>query len=96
LLNNTTRPTIGVGAIAKRELAPGELVERGAGGFQVRGEAVRISEHPRHVPVGVIGGACMRRRVEPGQLLTLDDVELPHSRAAEIALDTIQDAARPG
>lgn len=41
LLNNSTEPTLGVAAIAKRAMKPGELIDRGIGGFQFRGEAIK-------------------------------------------------------
>jgi predicted homoserine dehydrogenase-like protein len=89
LLTNTANPTLSVGAVAKRALQPGEKIERGSGGFELRGEAVRIVDAPRHVPIGVVRDAVVRRRIEPGQLLDLDDIEIPHTRVARIAMDVI-------
>jgi predicted homoserine dehydrogenase-like protein len=94
LLTNSPRPTLSVGAVAKRPLMPGERIARGSGGFELRGEAVRILDSPTHLPIGVANNIVIRRRVEPGQLLTLDDVELANSRSTHIALDTIRAAAR--
>lgn len=89
LLTNTTSPTISVGAVAKRVLQPGEKIERGSGGFDLRGEAVRIADAPRHVPIGIVRDGVVRRRIEPGQLLDLDDIELPETRAGRIALEMV-------
>jgi predicted homoserine dehydrogenase-like protein len=69
LLNNGSRPRISVASVAKRELTPGHLIERGCGSFDLRGLANQ---------------ARIRRRVEPGQVLTMDDVELPESEALRI------------
>lgn len=86
LLNNSTTPTLGVAAIAKNPLAVGEKIVRGIGGYQLRGEAVLLERNPDHVPIGMLNNAVLRRAVEPGQILTFDDVEIPHSRALEIVL----------
>ena len=81
LLNNGLLPRIGVAAVAKRELAPGEFVERGCGGFDLRGICVNIAERPGHLPICLASRMHVRRRVEPGQILRMDDVELPESTA---------------
>lgn len=83
LLNNSALPTIGVAAVAKRELKPGELIERGCGSFDMRGICVRIAEHPGHLPIGLAEQVRIRRRIEPGQIIGMDDVELPPSRALD-------------
>ncbi|MGF1464665.1 MAG: SAF domain-containing protein [Sandaracinaceae bacterium] len=84
LLDNGPVPRVSVAAVAKRELATDEVIERAIGGFDVRGVAVRTAERPDHVPVGLLDGARLTRAVEAGQPLTFDDVELRPSRAAEI------------
>lgn len=81
LLNNSRHPTTGVAAVAKKALAPGTLVQAGVGSFEVRGEALRISEDPDHLPIGLLQGAVVRMPVEPGQRLHMDDVDLPDSLA---------------
>lgn len=84
LMNNSSKPTVGVCAIAKRPLAAGERIELAIGGFDVRGEAVTIAEEPDHVPIGILNGAVLRHAVEPGQMLRFSDVDIPDSRALEI------------
>lgn len=81
LLNNGVNPAIGVAAIAKRRLMPGEVIRRGIGSFEVRGVAVRIVDEPQHVPIGLLANATAVRQIEPGQLIASDDVELPDSLA---------------
>ncbi len=83
LLNNGALPTIGVAAVAKRELKPGQLIERGCGSFDMRGICVRIAEHPGHLPIGLAEQVRIRRRIEPGQVICMSDIELPPSRALE-------------
>ena len=85
LLTNSAKPTVGVAAVAKHSLNTGSKITTAIGGFQVRGEAVKLRDHPAHVPIGLLCDARLKRNVEAGQMLTYDDVELPESRAAEIA-----------
>ncbi len=94
LLNNSATPTIGVAAVAKRRLQAGERIETGIGSFQVRGTAVRFRDEPRHLPIGLLYGATVTRPVEPEQMLTVDDVDLPDSYARDITLELIRDACR--
>ena len=84
LMNNSSKPAIGVCAIAKRALAAGERIELAIGGFDVRGEAVTAADEPEHVPIGILNGAVLRHAVEPGQMLRFCDVDIPDSRALEI------------
>ena len=86
LLNNSTTPTLGVGAIAKRPMRAGELVDRGIGGFQFRGEALKLDQHPDHVPIGLLRKTALKRSVEPGQLITFDDIDILPSRALDIVI----------
>ncbi len=87
LLNNSTEPTLGVAAIAKRAMKPGELIERGIGGFQFRGEAIKLAQHPDHVPIGLLRKTALKRAVEPGQIITFDDIDILPSRALDIVME---------
>lgn len=84
LLDNSKDPELSLAAIAKTDLAAGDELDHGIGSFSTRGHAVRIADHPNHVPIGLISDARLSRGVERGQILTFDDVELPESRAREI------------
>lgn len=84
LLNNSIQPTLGVAAIAKREMKVGEVISRGIGGFDVRGEAVRLADELDHVPIGLLRNTVLKRAVEPGQLITFDDIEIQPSRVLDI------------
>lgn len=81
LLDNSATPRISVAAVAKRELEPGLKIETGAGSFEMRGICVRIAERVGHLPIGLAQDVVLKRRVEPGQIVTMDDVELPDSLA---------------
>ncbi len=93
LLNNSTEPTLGVAAIAKREMKPGETIVRGIGGFDVRGEAIRLAEEPDHVPIGLLRNTVLKRALEPGQMITFDDIEVQPSRVLDIILNQRQRAS---
>jgi predicted homoserine dehydrogenase-like protein len=84
LLDNGSRPRIGVAAVAKRELLPGERIDRGVGSFDLRGICVELAARPGHLPICLANEVHIRRRVEPGQILTFDDVDLPDSEALRI------------
>ena len=84
LLDNSPKPQISVNSIAKRDLKAGEVIKRGIGSFDFRGEACRISENPNHLPIGLLQNAIITRDLKDGDVLTLDDVELPETRAFEI------------
>ncbi len=81
LLNNSSMPRIGVASVAKQELRPGHFINRGFGSFELRGTCVRITERPGHLPVCLADNIRVKRRLEPGQVLTLDDVEIEDTPA---------------
>ena len=83
LLNNALLPRVGVAAIAKRALRPGEVIERGCGSFDLRGVCVNIDERSGHVPICLASRMRVRRAIEPGAILSMDDVELPESEALD-------------
>ena len=84
LLNNGTAPGVQVVGVAKKLLKQGKVLRHPIGSFEVRGVAVRIADHPDHVPIGLLDGARLTRHVAADQMITLDDVELPESRALEL------------
>ena len=81
LLNNSAEPKISVASVAKRELKPGETISRGYGSFDLRGICVRINERPDHLPICLANDVRISQHLEPGQIVTMDDVELPESEA---------------
>lgn len=81
LLNNTDAPRVSVATVTKKSLEPGDRIKRGIGSFDVRGEAIELDSIPDHVPIGLMEGAIVKRRVGPREILTFDDVDLPDSKA---------------
>jgi predicted homoserine dehydrogenase-like protein len=81
LLNNGPVPKVGVAAIAKHDLKPGDRIPRGLGSFSIRGETVRCADHLGHLPVGLVQNAVVRRHVKAGDILGMDDMDLPESLA---------------
>jgi predicted homoserine dehydrogenase-like protein len=88
--NNGVQPTIQVVAVAKRALTKGEEIKRGLGGFDVRGEAVKIKNCPEGVPIGLLQEAVIIRPVAEGQIVTFADVELPQSKALAFWKTTLE------
>lgn len=81
LLNNGNHPRISVAAITKQPLKVGQTIKRSIGSFMLRGEAVRIAEHPNHVPIGLLNGATILRTIEKDQMLKWDDIAPKESPA---------------
>ena len=84
LITNGLNPTATTATVAKRALPAGTLIAEGLGGYDVRGEAVEITEYKTAVPITLMDGARLRRAVEPGQILTWEDVELAETRALSL------------
>jgi len=98
LLNNSLHPTASVGAIAKMELKPGTEIHQAHRAYYVRGEALSIKEFPNHVPIGLINETVIKRKLEPGQLLEFDDIEMPETdvfHAWQYTLDLIKAKVNP-
>jgi len=66
-----------LGATAKRDLAPGEIIS-GIGGEEVFGFAWPAAQAHEHnlVPMGLAEGATVVKQVPQGRALTFDDVEV--------------------
>lgn len=89
LLNNTAKPNMSVGAVAKKQLNPGDEIAHGAGGFDVRGRAFEISNHKNAVPICLLHKTPVIRKIEHGQIISFDDVDLPQTRALECFMDSL-------
>jgi predicted homoserine dehydrogenase-like protein len=96
LITNSLDPVATIAAIAKRRLEKGHLVETGLGGFELRGEALEIAGHEDAVPITLIDGARLTRALEPGQIVTEADVELPETRALALWRETLARRADRG
>lgn len=81
LLDNGSKPHTGVAAVAKRDLQAGSFIDTGIGSLMVRGEAMELAALPNMVPIGLLNQAWLKKKVEAGQVLTFDDVDIPESTA---------------
>lgn len=84
LLNNSANPRLTVAAIAKRQIKSGESIERGAGGFDVRGVAVQLKDNRDVVPICLLKDTKIIKNVEPGEALRFEHVDFPNSLALDI------------
>ena len=90
LLRPPSEAVWSVAAIAKRDLAPGDRIERGVGSFEVRGQVIRIRDEPDHLPIGLIEDAVVARNIRQGQLVRRQDLGLPPSCPFELWQGTLQ------
>lgn len=95
LLDNGKSPAVSVGAVAKKALKAGSFIEKGIGSFEVRGECVKFSDNADHVPIGLLSNVRLKHNIEPGQLISLDDVEIPDSLALNAWFETIKNNVHP-
>jgi len=84
LLDNGKNPTISVAAIAKKDLSEGLVIKKGIGSFDVRGIAIKIKDHPSHIPIGLFSNVKLKRDIKAGEQITFDDIEVPNSLALRI------------
>ncbi len=77
-------PVVEVCAVAKRDLKNGEVLDE-YGMYTTYGEAVNVDEMSaeHYLPEGLVEGCNIRRDVPKDQVLTYDDVDLPHGRLAD-------------
>jgi predicted homoserine dehydrogenase-like protein len=77
-------PRVEVCAVAKRDLAAGEVLD-GYGHFKTYGQAVSAAEHHggNYLPEGLVEGCRMVRTVARDTVLTFADVVLPEGRLSD-------------
>jgi len=77
-------PVVEVCAVAKRDLAAGEVLDE-YGMYMTYGEAVNADEMcaSRYLPEGLVEGCRLLRAVPKDHVLTYSDVELPAGRLAD-------------
>lgn len=85
LLNNSSNPSAGVIAICKTTLRKDDTITKAIGGFDVRGEATNWESHKDYVPIGLLSNARLKRNLEPGDIISWDDVELVDNYGLQIA-----------
>lgn len=90
LLNNSSKPTVQVYGIAKKNLSVGDTIKQAAGSFEVRGEAMLIKPNVDKIPIGLIANATIVRPVREGSVISFDDVEIPDSLALTAWRETIK------
>ena len=84
LLTNSAAPRIGVGAVAKNPMKAGAVIKKGAGGFDVRGQAVHMADHPDAVPICLLKDTVLVRDVEPGEVVRFEHVALADTAALRL------------
>lgn len=95
LLTNGRDPVATVVALAKKPIPAGTPLETALGGFLLRGEAAEIDDCPGAVPITLLDGARTRRALEPGEVVTEADVDLPETLALRLWRNTL-DRRGPG
>jgi predicted homoserine dehydrogenase-like protein len=90
LLDNGNQPKVSVGAITKTNISAHTEIEKGIGSREMRGEAINIADHPNHVPIGLFDKVVIKRNLEPGQVITFDDVDIPESNALKGWIHTLE------
>lgn len=83
LLDNGVQPSVSVGAVAKEIVNAGTKVEKGIGSREMRGEAINIADQLNHVPIGLMDNVIIKTNLEPGQIITFNDVDIPDSKALD-------------
>jgi predicted homoserine dehydrogenase-like protein len=81
-------PTVGVIAMAKRDLSPGETIEE-FGGYHVYGVADNMADirRQRLLPIGLSLGCSVRRPISKDSPLCIDDVSRPPGRLVDSLYD---------
>lgn len=62
------------------KIEPGTFIPQDIRATYLRGEALSIKELPTHVPMGLIHDVVVKRKVEAGQMVSFDDVDIPDSK----------------
>lgn len=81
LLNNSAHPTISLGAIAKKDIPAGTHIPHAIGSFEFRGIAIRIDDHPQHVPMGLLQNVTLTKNILKGELIMFDHIDIQPSLA---------------
>ncbi|MEX2513739.1 MAG: NAD(P)-dependent oxidoreductase [Cyclobacteriaceae bacterium] len=90
LLDNSPNPRVSVAAIAKKDLYAGSIIDKGIGGMEVRGEAVKIKNSNNHVPIGLLSKVELKRNMDAGEIITFEDINIPDSLALDAWRETVR------
>lgn len=72
-----------VASVAKRALKAGEMLD-GEGGYTVWGKALPLKKAGAALPIGLAHGVRLKRDIEAGGVLTLEDVDLAEDSVTAI------------
>lgn len=77
-------PVVEVCAVAKRDLAEGEVLDD-YGMYMTYGEAVNVEEmrEGRYLPEGLVEGCRLQKAIKRDQVISYDDVVLPQGRLSD-------------
>lgn len=89
-------PEVGVIALAKKDLVPGEIIEE-LGGYEAYGvaENIEVIREERLIPIGLALGAKLRRPVTKDTPLRFDDLEIPPGRLIDALYAEQEDVFAP-
>jgi len=90
LLNNGKNPSISVASIAKKDLKAGNRIDKAIGSFDIRGEAVKIDENLKHIPIGLLNNAVFKRDILKDEIVQFDDIEIEDNQAIDIWYKILQ------
>jgi predicted homoserine dehydrogenase-like protein len=81
-------PTVGVVAMAKKDLSPGETIDE-FGGYHVYGVADNMEDirRQRLLPIGLSLGCSVKRPIAKDSPLSIDDVSCPPGRLVDALYD---------
>lgn len=79
LLNNGSKPNISVASLAKKDLKAGAKIIKAIGSFDIRGEAIGIDENQKHIPIGLLNNATLKRNINKNEIIQFDDIDIDHS-----------------
>jgi predicted homoserine dehydrogenase-like protein len=89
LLNNSGSPTISLCAIAKMDLPSGTHIAHAIGSFEIRGIAIKITDYPQHIPIGLLSDAVITKAVEKGEVICFNHIEIKPSLALKAWQESI-------
>ncbi|CAA6805136.1 MAG: Homoserine dehydrogenase (EC [uncultured Thiotrichaceae bacterium] len=81
LLNNSLQPTLSLAAIAKKDISAGTSIPHAIGSFEFRGIAIRVNDHPQHVPMGLLQDVTFIKNIQKGELIMFEHIDLQPSLA---------------
>lgn len=89
LLNNSESPTISLCAIAKKDLPIGTRISHAIGSFEVRGVAIKMTDYPQHIPIGLLFDAVVTESIEKGEVICFNHIEIKPSLALKAWQESI-------